>query len=175
MIKSIMDSQIKLDFSESVISPELKEHKETFAREFYKLLAHRFYSQCELELELSMDLVDVIWQVPYDKLSAKLKNRYDKFVDSYVTRIIKNEDEFLILMGVLDKNVDRIVINQFVSSYKALRHGYPLKLEKEKDSESLRGIIVQQSKIIQKLSKGKSLTKKDISFIEKIAKDGIQN
>lgn len=73
---------------ENVMEPtKYDKYRDTLHRLLYKILGDYVRSQSMISDLFGYDLVDIVWQVEYDNLNAKLRKKYDAAIEQLIPTI----------------------------------------------------------------------------------------
>lgn len=86
-----MDTESRWCASSSTQGSELvsfrAKYKAAIHRVIYRLLADHYGNRMDLESALGGDLIDTIWQTPYERLRPREQERFDRVIDGIIERI----------------------------------------------------------------------------------------
>jgi len=161
-----MENQNKVIQPTLPFPSEVDEDKQSIHRILYKVLASHFLNRSELELELGDDLLDTIWQFPYDRLPEKERKRYDQFIDRFCSKIGTKQSMRLFLVNPEFSVIDS---DESVELYQSLEN---IRIKKGGASAilGLRFIMKQCFQTMENLIANEGMpTEEDVEFLELMA------
>lgn len=125
-------------------------HFQNIHRLLYKLIGEHYRNRVDLELQLGSDLIDQIWQIPYERLSEKLRGKFDNLVGNVIERI-GSDKPFQVL--ILDAGLSDEEILQLGEAWKFIERtnkGYFVEeLENEVISDAELSEISESEHLLQ--------------------------